>query len=63
MRPSNEHPGTKEHHSYSREEGYKPAEYQHAEYPKQVGTAEHGEPILAHNPEEEAALTADDNAE
>lgn len=42
-----------QHHEYSREEGYKPAEYEHQEYPKVVGKDDDGNEVIANNEEEE----------
>lgn len=66
MRPSNPHPGTFEHHEYSREEGYKTVEggYVHAEYPKVVGYEADGvTAIIAKDAEDEARLKANAEAE
>lgn len=36
MAHENLHPGTKEHHEYTREDGYQPAELAHNEFPKML---------------------------
>jgi hypothetical protein len=53
MAHENVHPGTKEHHEYSREEGYKAAEYTAREYPKAITLAD-GSTREVQNAEEEA---------
>lgn len=56
MAHENAHPGTKEHHEYSREEGYKPAAYTPQEYPKAIILAD-GSTRDVQNAEEEARFT------
>lgn len=55
---ANQHPGTQEHHTYSRKEGYQAAEYSPLEYPKVVGYEKDGvTPITANTPEEAEQFT------
>lgn len=45
-------------HEHSQSEGYKPAEYEHQEFPKAVAhDKETGEPLLVRDAEEEEAAT------
>lgn len=58
---ANEHPGTKDHHEYSREEGYKPADYEHQEYPKHIVV--NGETVTVNSAEEEKAALESEAAQ
>lgn len=63
MTTENLHPGTKDHHEYSREKGYERAEYEHSEYPKVVGYEKDGvTAIHAQNAEDEARLCPKEEA-
>jgi hypothetical protein len=67
VRPANEHPGTKEHHTYDRETGYQSAEYEHQEYPKTMPNGDivadaEAEAIWRANQQPPAAAPADSKA-